>query len=87
MTSCPLECLTTAKDVACPSPDFIERNGAWLLTVLGMLGGCVGTALTYMLRSRCSNIKCWGLECVRDVVKLDSTQVQVTVPQPTPARS
>lgn len=76
-TSCPLECLSTTRDVACPTPDFIERNGTWLLTVIGMMTGCFATLLTYFLKSRCSSIKCWGVECVRDVVKLDPSQVKV----------
>tara|TARA_B100001778_G_scaffold331430_1_gene335817 strand:- start:580 stop:858 length:279 start_codon:yes stop_codon:yes gene_type:complete len=76
--TCPVECLTTTKDVACPSPDFVEKNGAWLLTVFGLVTGCFGTLLTYMLKSRCSKIKCWGVEVHRDVVKVDSKDVPVT---------
>ena len=79
--NCPVECLTTAKDVACPDADFIERNGAWLLTVIGAAAGCMGTVLTYLLRSRCSKISCWGAECVRDVVKLNPGDVNVQVPK------
>ncbi len=75
--TCPIECMTTAKEVACPDPDFLERNGAWLLTVIGMGVGTLGTVLTYFLKSRCSRIKCWGVECVRDVVKLSAAQVEV----------
>jgi hypothetical protein len=63
--------MLTAKDVACPDADFIEKNGTWVLTVVGLAVGCVGTVLTYFLKSRCSRIACCGGECVREVVKLD----------------
>ena len=76
---CPLECMTTAKAVACPDPHFIEKNGTWVLTVVGMGLGCVATILTYFLKSRCSKISCWGVECVRDVIKLDPANVAVEV--------
>ena len=78
---CPGECLSLMKEVACPAPDFLERNGAWVLTVIGLGAGLMGTILTYMLRSRCTNIKCCGAECVRDVVKLDPKQITIEAPQ------
>lgn len=52
-------------------PDFIERNGAWLLTVFGILGACVSGMFVYFLKSRCSSIKCCGMECQRDVLDLN----------------
>jgi len=75
--SCPVECLVTAKQVSCPDPDFIERNGAWVLTIVGVGVGCVGTLFTYLLKSRCSKIGFCGLNCERDVVKLNQSQIQV----------
>ena len=74
--TCPIECLE-------PSDDFIERNGAWVLTVIGLAVGCVGTLLTYFLKSRCSRIACCGLECVRDVIKLKESQIQIQTPNST----
>ncbi len=71
MVSCPVECLDYGE------PDFIERNGAWVLTVVGVGVGCIGTLLTYFLKSRCSKIACCGLNCERDVVKLEPFQIQV----------
>ena len=53
------------------APDFIERNGAWLLSVLGVLSACVSGMLAYFLRSRCKKIKCCGCECERDVLAID----------------
>ena len=63
MEHCPLHCV----NAGCPHPDFIERNGTWLITVLGVLIGCVGTVLTYVLKSRCKNIRGLGLSCDREV--------------------
>lgn len=64
MAMCPLECV----NAACSPPDFIERNGTWLLTLIGIAGGGMGAMLTYFLKSRCTRIDlCWGyLKCRRD---------------------
>ena len=51
-------------------PDFVERNGAWLLSVVGIMGTCVSAVLVYFLKSRCSTIRCCGMECQRDVLDL-----------------
>lgn len=58
----------------CPEPDFIERNGTWLLTVIGMLTGCIGGVLTYFLKSRCKHIKVGCMECDRQVVELEQIE-------------
>jgi hypothetical protein len=50
--------------------DFIQRNGAWLLSMLAVLLSCVAAILGYLLRSRCYLIKCCGVECRRDVLDL-----------------
>ncbi len=51
-------------------PDFIERNGAWLLSVFGIISACISGMLVYFLKSRCRTIKCCGMECERDVLDL-----------------
>jgi hypothetical protein len=51
-------------------PDFIERNGAWVLTIVGMFITCLSGVLVYFLKSRCTTIKCCGFECQRDVLDL-----------------
>ena len=61
----------------CPDPDFIERNGTWVVTMVGILATCVGGMFTYFLRSRCRNIKCWGMECQREVLALDPKDVKI----------
>ena len=61
-------------------PDFIERNGAWLLSVIGVLATCASGMLAYFLRSRCRRIRCCGVECERDVLNLErvpNSQLQV----------
>ncbi len=73
---CPIECIRGG----CPdAPDFIERNGTFLLTVIGSLSGILGVCLSYMLKSRCKNIKTPCLSCDRDVVSLQPDQVAVEV--------
>lgn len=52
-------------------PDFVERNGAWLISVLGLSMTCVTATLVYFLKSRCTSIKCCGFECERDVLNLE----------------
>ena len=68
----------------CPQPDFIERNGAWLITVIGMFTGCFGGVLTYFLKSRCHRIKCLCVECDRSVVEVEVTDenIQTTSEKP-----
>ena len=62
-----------------PSPDFIMRNGGWLITVIGLFSACVGGVLTYFLKSRCSEIKCLGFSCKRQPVVLAPADVEVTL--------
>jgi len=70
---CPIECV----GVGCPQPDFIERNGTWLITIVGVWVGCFGSLLTYFLKSRCSKLKCCGLEVHRTPIQLDEKTATV----------
>jgi hypothetical protein len=58
-------------------PDFIERNGTWILSMIGVLGACMGGLCVYMIKSRCTKIKLCGMECERDVLALDPSEIQV----------
>jgi len=49
-------------------PDFVERNGTWVLSVLAVLSSCCGAVLVYMLKSRCKTMKCCGVEVEREVL-------------------
>eukprot|EP00966_Prymnesium_polylepis_P331253 7386816-Prymnesium_polylepis.1 len=48
-----------------PNPDFIMRNGGWLITSRWDL--------------RCSEIKCLGFSCKRQPVDLVADEVEITV--------
>ena len=56
---------------------FIEENGTWLLSFLGMIGACCSGLTIYFLKSRCSHIKlCWGLvNCIRDPLPADRVSI------------
>jgi len=58
-------------------PDWLERNSTFLLTALGLMGGCAGSMAVYFLKSRCSEIKlCWGcINCVREPLPVDMLEV------------
>ena len=58
-------------------PDFIERNGTWVLSVLGVCVSCLGAVLSYMLKSRCTKLKCCGFEIERDVLELGEVNSSV----------
>ena len=58
-------------------PDFIERNGTWILSMLAIVSAGVSGLFMYMLKSRCSTIKCCGAECQRDVVAIETTTVNI----------
>ena len=63
-------------------PDFIERNGGWILSMVGIVGACFSGCFVYMLKSRCKHIKCWGVECERDVLAIDSATLEPIDPAP-----
>ena len=48
--------------------DFIQTNGAWLLSALALVGGGGTAMIAYMLKSRCTVIKCCCISCERDVL-------------------
>ena len=60
------------------SPDFVERNGTWMLSVMAVLSSCCGAVLVYMLKSRCRTMKCCGVEIEREV--LDGAAVRARGP-------
>ena len=59
-------------------PDFLEKHGAWVLTIVGIATGAFSALLVYFLKSRCKKISCWGLNCDREVIKLDANSVDLT---------
>jgi hypothetical protein len=73
---CPLECLDPLLTCG-PQPDFIEKNASFLLTLIGALSACTGVVLTYFLKSRCNKIKLGCIECDRNVVNLEASQIEI----------
>jgi len=67
--------------------DWLERNGAFLITVLGILGGSCSAMMVYFLKSRCSSINlCWGgVSCVREPLPID--MIEVSASPRVPARN
>jgi len=50
--------------------EFVSSNSGFLLTLLGICTGCFGGLLGFILKSRCSKIKCCCVELERDVLDL-----------------
>jgi len=74
---CPIDCIN--RDLICePGPDYLEKHGSFFLTLFGVLTGVVGVVFTYFLRSRCTEIKCFGMFCKRKPLDLDNTDVEIT---------
>ena len=64
-----------------PPPDYIQKNGTFIITIVGLVSACSAAVLTYFLKSRCSEIKCLGLNCKRQVLDLDASDVEITSSQ------
>ena len=45
--------------------DFVEKNSGFILTFIGILGGGCSYLLVFCLKSRCSVVKCCGVEITR----------------------
>ena len=76
-TITPEECLAYLQEYKDAPPDFLQRNGTWLLSVIGAFSAAAGAVLTYLLRSRCRRIKFACLECDRTPIQLDSSEITV----------
>lgn len=58
----------------CDFNEIISTNGAFILTFTGLLGSCCTATLVYVLKSRCTSIKCCGFSCERQ--PLTATELQ-----------
>lgn len=58
-------------------PDWLEKHGTFILTLMGLLGGGASALIMYFLKSRCSTIKIfWGcVDCVREPLPVDMIEV------------
>ena len=48
--------------------EFVSENQAFLLTAAGVFFSALGACGMCILKSRCTTIKCCGLEITRDVI-------------------
>ena len=60
-TLCPIECVTAA----CEEPDFLTKHNAFVLTLVGIFSGALGVITAYFLKSRCTKIGCFCINCER----------------------
>jgi hypothetical protein len=78
---CPIECIN--RDLICESPpDWLEKHSTFVLTLVASLSACFGVIFSYFLKSRCSKIRCCGLECIRTPIELTPDQVEVIPNEP-----
>lgn len=55
---------------------------SFILTLCGILTGFVGATLTFCLRSRCSEIRCCGVYCKREVLSANEmNDATIEIPQ------
>jgi hypothetical protein len=67
------------RDLICESsPGFIEKNGTFVLTFVGIISTGIGIVLSYFLKSRCTEIKCFGISCKRRPIELSVDDVEIT---------
>ena len=57
------------------SPDFIERNSAFLLSAIGIVAGCAGGLVAYLLKSRCTSLRCCCVECIRQPLTAQELEI------------
>ncbi len=58
--------------------DFIQKNSAFLLSIVGILGVCGSAILRFILKSRCEEIKCCFCYIKRDVIP--ASQIEFSSP-------
>jgi len=52
--------------------EFPISDSTFLLSAFAILGACVSSFLTFILKSRCTSISCCGIHIVRDVIPADA---------------
>jgi len=63
--------------------EFVSENQAFLLTAAGVIVSALGACGMCILKSRCTRIRCCGLEIIRDVIPARELHLQ---PPPVPPR-
>lgn len=83
MSDTPIEIIEQPRDFTY----FLQTNGAFILTLLGLMGSCTTAMLLYFLRSRCTRVKCCCMECIRQPVSEENLhETTLTVPARVSAR-
>ena len=60
-----------------PVPYYYFFDDTFILTILGLLGGCGTAIISYFLRSRCTRIRCGCIECIREPLPPDQVSIEV----------
>ena len=58
-------------DCECPASDFIQNNEAFLLTAIASVSAAFGLLLSTCIKSRCTEIRCFGLTCLRNPLPVE----------------
>ena len=62
--------------------ETLPVSESFILTLCGILTGFIGATLTFCLKSRCSEIKCCGIYCKREVIPASNlNDVSIQIPQ------
>ena len=46
--------------------EFLQNNSSFLMYCLTMIGACGSATLVYMLKSRCTSVRCGCVACERE---------------------
>jgi hypothetical protein len=48
--------------------EYCKENAGFILASLGLISACCAGCLKFILKSRCTEIKCFGCQIKRDVI-------------------
>ena len=57
--------------------DWGSENTEFIILVLGMLGIAFGGLATFLLKSRCSRLRCCCIECERNTIDLTASTAHI----------
>ena len=62
----------------CSASNFIQNNEAFLLTAIASVSAAFGLLLSTCIKSRCTEIKCCGLTCIRNPLPAEAIEMETT---------
>ena len=74
---CPIECVKSGCE---DPPDWLSKHSTFLLTLIASLSASLGVVFTYLLKSRCKNIKTPCVSCDRDVIEVTDPEIISSTP-------